>query len=99
MAEKQIEFHPGAMADYATAFDWYFDRSHLAAQGFDEELARAVEQIKGNPRRWSANQDGTRRFLLRHFPFSIIYRELQSVIEIVAVAHARRRPDYWRRRL
>lgn len=41
----------------------------------------------------------TRRNLLRRFPFSVAYRvELQRML-IVAVAHARRRPGYWKPRL
>ena len=35
-----------------------------------------------------------RRFLLRRYPFSIFYRINSEVIEVVAVAHQKRRPDY-----
>jgi hypothetical protein len=35
---------------------------------------------------------------LPHFPFSLVYRVRHAEIEIVAVAHHRRRPGYWRSR-
>jgi len=36
---------------------------------------------------------------LRRFPFLIVYREVSDVIEIVALAHGRRKPFYWKQRL
>jgi len=98
MASKRIEFHEDAAAEYEAAFDWYFERSRLAAQKFSDELRQAVENIAKAPQRW-AKDLGSRRFLLRHFPFAIIYRELPSVLQIVAIAHGRRRPGYWKKRL
>lgn len=37
----------------------------------------------------------TRRYLLRRFPFFVVFREVADRVQIVAVAHARRRPGYW----
>ena len=39
-----------------------------------------------------------RHYVVRRFPYIIFYVELEEAIWIVAVAHGRRRPDYWRRR-
>ncbi|HEY5870936.1 MAG TPA: type II toxin-antitoxin system RelE/ParE family toxin [Candidatus Tectomicrobia bacterium] len=41
---------------------------------------------------------GTRRYLFPHFPFSLVYRVRDEEIEIVAVAHHRKQPGYWRSR-
>ena len=40
-----------------------------------------------------------RRFPLKHFPFFLIYRRWQDHLQIVALAHTRRKPNYWRSRL
>lgn len=40
-----------------------------------------------------------RRVPLRRFPFFIIYRERDDDVQIVALAHTSRRPNYWRSRL
>ena len=42
---------------------------------------------------------GLRRMLLHKFPFSLIYALGAEEIVIVAVAHQKRRPDYWKGRL
>ena len=41
-----------------------------------------------------------RRYLFQNqYPFSLIYRlRKEGTVEIVAVAHHRRRPDYWKAR-
>jgi hypothetical protein len=55
-----------------------------------------IEQIGEAPERWPAHLHGTRRFMLRRFPFSVVYRPHEDFVEVVAVAHAKRRPGYWR---
>jgi len=36
---------------------------------------------------------------LPRFPYAVVYRDQPERIEIVAVAHAARRPGYWQNRL
>jgi plasmid stabilization system protein ParE len=98
MAAKQVEFHPEASAEYEAAFDWYFQRSELVASKFAGQLSRAIDRIAESPQRWAANENNTRKFLLHGFPFAIVYRELPSIIQVLAVAHGHRRPGYWRER-
>ncbi len=99
MASKEVEFHVEASAEYEAAFDWYFARSELAASKFAEELGRAIGAIAQAPQRWPDTFGGARKFLLQRFPFAVVYRELPSIIQILAIAHGRRRPDYWKKRL
>jgi hypothetical protein len=39
-----------------------------------------------------------RFFRVRRFPFVVYYAELIDAIWVVAIAHGRRRPNYWRKR-
>ncbi len=61
-------------------------------------MSRAVASIAEAPQRWPAGIHGTRKFLLGRFPFAVIYRELPSIIQVLAVAHGHRRPGYWKGR-
>jgi plasmid stabilization system protein ParE len=97
---ESVEFHLEASAEYDAAFDWYLERSPDAALEFDAEVDRALAQIVDAPRRWAAGPFSTRRFLLRRFPYILIYRErVIGDIQVVAVAHTSRRPGYWKKRL
>jgi toxin ParE1/3/4 len=95
---RPLEVHPEAVLEAQAAYIWYRDRNHTAAEAFLAELDRAVELISESPRRWPIHVHGTRRFLLRRFPFSVVYRELGETLQIVAVAHGRRKPGYWKDR-
>jgi len=78
MHTSLAEFHDEATAEYESAFDWYLERGPDAAIGFDAEVDHALAQIIAAPRRWAAGPHSTRRFLLRKFPFTLIYRERAS---------------------
>jgi toxin ParE1/3/4 len=91
-----VQFHPGAISEARAAAQWYRVRNESAADAF---LNRAVEKISETPEMWPLFAGGTRRFLLKRFPFSVIYREVAGNIEVVAIAHGRRKPGYWKTRL
>ena len=98
MGGPRLSFLPGAKIEVDTAKDWYFSRSAAAASDFADEMERAVELILDGPDRWPNHLHGTRRFLLRRFPFLVVYRVLGDSVLVVAVAHAARKPGYWKRR-
>ena len=99
MSLRQIDIHPQAVAEAQAAAQWYRERSGSAAQAFLAELDRAVERISENPEVWPPYVAGTRHFLLQRFPFSVIYRLVSNRIEVVAIAHGRRKPGYWKGRI
>ncbi|MFZ3340889.1 MAG: type II toxin-antitoxin system RelE/ParE family toxin [Terriglobales bacterium] len=100
MPARVAILHEAAAADYDAAFEWYLERNPQAALRFDAEFERALSVIALAPRRWVRGPSGTRRFLLRGFPYFLIYRELDGqTIEILAVAHTSRKPGYWTARV
>jgi plasmid stabilization system protein ParE len=99
MSEKVVEFHPKATAEARAAYNWYRERSHAASDAFLAEIDLALDKIVKSPLARAEYIAGTRRYLFRRFPFSIVYRVSSDVIEVIAVAHARRRPGYWAKRL
>ncbi len=96
---KPVEFHWAAAAELESAFDWYLEKDVQVASGFLDEVSRGIELIVAAPERWPLYQGNIRKFVLRRFPFLIMYREQAAAIQIIALAHARRRPDYWKRRV
>lgn len=98
MPDLQVVFHPDAVEEAAAARLWYAERSQSAGDSFLAELDHGIESISAAPERFPLFVHGTRRYLFQRFPFQIVYRLTNSLIEIVAVAHGRRRPGYWRSR-
>jgi plasmid stabilization system protein ParE len=95
MPQLAVEFHPLAADEAVAAERWYRERNEKAAVRFQRELDRVVELIAARPEAASPYIGNTRRFLLRRFPFFVVYRVYDGQIQGVAVAHARRRPGYW----
>jgi plasmid stabilization system protein ParE len=98
MANKPLRFHPEAEEDYLASLSWYRDRSPVAAINFEKAVEVALETIQKAPQRWPIYFADFRKYVLRQFPFSIIYQEFASEIMTFAVAHSSRRPGYWRDR-
>jgi plasmid stabilization system protein ParE len=95
---KPVEFHGGARADFDESFDWYAERSVRAALGFSTAVDEAIAEIIANPDRFPTTFGGCRYYQLRRYPFRIVYRDEPDRIVMIAVAHAKRRPRYWRSR-
>ncbi len=98
MIEFVAEFAPAAEDEIGDAYLWYRERNPLAADAFRSEVFDAVDRIATAPLTWPADDEGNRKYILRRFPYSVFYDVVGSVVTILAVAHHRRKPDYWRER-
>jgi toxin ParE1/3/4 len=101
---KRVEFAPAARAELdAAATDYEREREGLGAT-FYSAVERTVRLIGTFPEVGPSypgipSELQVRRRVVRGFPFVLAYRELGEMIRIDAVAHSRRRPDYWLRRV
>ncbi len=98
MTRPDLDFLAEAVDEARVAREWYAVRSAAAASRFDAELERALEEILDAPDRWPIYDEGVWHFLLRRFPYMIVYREVGTSVQIVAVAHCKRKPGYWKGR-
>jgi plasmid stabilization system protein ParE len=96
---KSYRLHSEAWLEIEVAADWYLQRSLDANVAFIAAVADALDTICRAPQRWPKYLYGTRRFLLHRFPFSIIYLDDPDAVNIVAAAHNKRKPGYWKQRL
>jgi plasmid stabilization system protein ParE len=98
MTTQAVKFHPDAEEDIRGARRWYAEKSAIAARAFVAEMEASVEQVLRSPERWPRYLSGTRRYYFANFPFTLIYRVEAGQILVVAVAHHRRKPGYWKTR-
>src|SRR5262245_61040341 len=98
MARWAVEIDLDALAEARGAYHWYRERSEAVGSAFLAELEDAIEQISSAPQRWTLFVDDTRRYLLRRFPYYVVYRWNAERVTVVAVAHGRRRPRFWKSR-
>ena len=96
---KLIGFHPDADVEVTEAVRYY--EMHKLGLGSDllGEVERALHQILTNPEASQRIGKRVRRKSLWRFPYSLVYAVYPDRIRIVAFAHQKRRPLYWRKRL
>jgi len=90
-----LRFHPQVASEIKASYTWYQQQTEGLGDDFLDELEMAYQAIISFPQTWPFFQKGFRRYLLARFPFSVIYREYNDNIYIVAVMHHSRKPDYW----
>lgn len=91
LRSQPVSIHPSALDEAEAAADWYSKRSLRAAAQFLTELDRMVARISEHPEQFPAYEFGARRALFRRYPYFLVFRETISRLEIIALAHARRR--------
>lgn len=96
---NRTELIPAAREELLEAFEWYLKRSDQAASNFLAEISRGAVVVARAPEIWPRFTGNTRRYPLYRYPFSLLYRYSAGVVTIVALAHHKRRPGYWRDRL
>ncbi|HTU17045.1 MAG TPA: type II toxin-antitoxin system RelE/ParE family toxin [Gemmataceae bacterium] len=89
-----VSFLPAAEQDYQEALAWYQARSAQAAAGFEAAMGVALQRIAEFPEMSPLCDNRHRFYVLRRYPYSIIYRLESDNVLVVAVAHARRSPAY-----
>lgn len=88
-----------AEREVAEAVRHYKDKAPDTAEQFIRAYDVAIQRMISFPEAWPPAGRGLRRCLLSRFPYQIVYRVDGQSILIIAVAHNRRRPGYWRKRM
>ena len=84
-----------AEAELQDAAAWYDERSPGLGLRFILAVQRKTDEILEAPQRWPFAA-GSRRVLMGRFPYALVYREIsEDQVEIIAVAHLKRRSPYW----
>ena len=96
---KVIGFHPDADAEITDAARYYEVRTSALGLTFLTEVERALDQILMNPDASQKIGKRLRRKSLWRFPYNLVYTVSPDRIRILACAHQKRRPFYWRKRL
>lgn len=93
------EFHPEAALEFEEAVRFYKERGRNLGKRLAREIRTTIRKIVATPDRWRVLEEDVRRCLVRVFPYSVLYTIEADYVLIIAVAHAKRQPGYWRHRL
>jgi toxin ParE1/3/4 len=93
-----FSIHEAAESEINEAADFYDIESPGLGAVFIDEVQRGIERISRFPEAAPLIEGRVRRQALFKFPYSLIYSVRPDEIRLLAVAHQKRRPFYWRGR-
>jgi toxin ParE1/3/4 len=96
---KPIIIDAEARAELDEAMEWYNDRQQGLGLELQHEVEAAISRIRVDAGIGARYRNTAYRFYrVKRFPYVLYYLDLPEAIWLVAIAHGRRRPGYWRKR-
>jgi toxin ParE1/3/4 len=99
----KLVLHPGADAEITEALEYYQQRNAKIANDFYRAYLQTRQLVCDNPQRYPViRMPSIRKHGMMQFPYNVIYRfaamDGEPCVQILAIAHHRRRPYYWQQR-
>jgi len=96
---KPLVIEEEAELELVNSVAFYEERKSGLGLDFEAAARQALTTIAAAPERWPTGRHGTRRCVMAPFPFIIHYLDTPDKLWIIAFAHAKRKPNYWKKRL
>lgn len=98
-----LRLHQRAKEEIREAARWYEERSTGLGTRFVAAVRNVFENLETSPQQFAQLETVSadapiRRVLVGDFPYLVVYELFGNEVFVYAVAHASRRPNYWRRR-
>ena len=93
-----VDFLDEAEQEFLDAALWYESKETGLGKRFRDEVAHIIDHIVEQPLLWREREGGYRRVDCPIFPYYIPYFIRGRHIIIIAVAHERKKPGYWKSR-
>ena len=88
-----------AADEFLEASQFYESQSAGLGADFLDAVQHVVDVLRERPMIGPVVEGDLRKAVVHRFPFTIIYSAEEDELLIIAVAHQRRRPGYWRERI
>ena len=92
---KPFEFLDEARAEFLESLAHYTEVRKDLGSRFRVAVLGAIEAAIRNPEHGRPSEEGTRSRAVKGFPFRVVYIDEPERCLVVAVAHQKRKADYW----
>ena len=98
-----LRLHRLAEAEIREAATWYAQQREGLGRRFLDAVREALGALESHADQFAkletvADDSPFRRILLQGFPYLVVFEAGRDDVFVYAIAHASRRPNYWRRR-
>ena len=91
----QVKFATLAEVELDEATLYYENKVPGLGAQFRDQVERSARQIGRMPLLYAEFRPSVRRCVLRRFPYSLVYAVEADYVLVIAVAHHKRRTQYW----
>jgi len=98
MPRPRVVVHAEARRELIEASAYYDEHRDGYGPLFIDAVEREFQRLVEFPRIGKPAVLGARRRTIRGWPYSIVYQPILGGIYVVAIAHHKRKPGYWRKR-
>jgi plasmid stabilization system protein ParE len=95
----RIVIRPEAENDLKETFYWYEDKRQGLGYDFLLQVDAGLKFIERNPKIFPPEYKGTRKYLIKRFPYKIIYLLEEKRIIVLAVIHGKRSSNLTKERI
>lgn len=93
-------FHPAAEAEHLETVAYFESKRSGLGASYLAEFESLMLTVCEAPSRYRVETSpNIRRARMARFPYAVLFREFDGGVQVLAVAHYRRRPQYWLGRL
>ena len=90
---------PQALLELDSAITYYEGHRDGLGLEFLAAIRKVIGRMLENPRQFPSISRRLRKAGLRRFPYGVIFEVQAERMRIVAIAHGKQRPKYWKDRL
>ena len=91
----RIELSEEAEAEIEEAVAYYEAIHPKLADDLLVRVEHGLKQVSDLPKAWPMHLLDTRRYLIKRFPYALVYRVKNDRPYVVAFIHHSRKPGYW----
>lgn len=95
----RVVIRSDAENDLKQAFSWYEEKRQGLGYDFLLQIDAGLRFIERNPKVCPVEYKGTRKFLIKRFPYKIIHLVEEEKITVLAVIHSKRNPVLTKKRI
>ena len=94
----EVEIHPDAVSEIREAALYYQAQQIGLGERFLSTVQESLTRISNFPESFPVVANNVRQCKVARFPYAIVYRLQVNYIQVIALAHSRRKPQYWSKR-
>ena len=97
--KHSLIIRPEAEADLSGAFSWYENKRQGLGYDFLLQVEAGLKHIEKAPETHPIGYKGTRKHLIKRFPYKIVYILEQKTVVVLAILHGKRSEELLKRRI